>query len=100
MVYLISLVIYVVVFGACMRIIKTQPDRVEGFITKICFVGFCLQLMINYLFWGNANAFGILSQVVSIERSSMNLLFLCLTSIFCYGSLMVLLFKANDFYNE
>lgn len=100
MIYLLSLVVYVVVFMACMYIIKTQPDKVEKLITKICFVGFCSQLMINYLFWGNISAFGIISQVVSIERSAINLMFLCLTSIFCYASLLALLFKANDFYNE
>lgn len=98
MVYAISFVIYVIVFGACLHLIKSQPDRAESFVVRICLVGFCLQLFINYLFWGNPTAFGILSEIAHIERNMINLFFLSLTSIFCYGSLMVLLLKAKDFY--
>lgn len=98
MVYLLSLVVYVIVFFVCLHLIKTKPSQSDSLVVRICLVGFALQLMINYLFWGNSGAFWVLSNFVQIERSMINLLFLTLTSIFCYASLMVLLFKAKDFY--
>ena len=101
MVYIISLVVYAVVFGAGMYIVKKHPRQIEKLITKLCFVGFVLQLMINYLFWGHqAVKLNPLATVISSERSSINLMFLALVSIFCYASLLVVLFKAKDFYEE
>lgn len=100
MIYLISLAIYLVVLGAGMYIVKTRPKQAEKFITKICAVGFILQLCVNYLFWGNIAAFNPLSTYVSIERSAVNLMFLGLVSIFCYAGLLVMLSKADEFYND
>lgn len=100
MIYLISLVIYVIVFGAGLYLVKTQPQKVERSVGKICLVGLILQLFVNYLFWGQVATFNPLATVVSTERSAINLMFLALISIFCYASLLVALFKANDFYHE
>lgn len=100
MIYLISLVVYVAVFAAGFYVVKKHPQRVERLLGRLCFLGLMMQLLVNYLFWGSAATFNPLATLVSADRSSVNLMYLALISIFCYASLLVVLFKANDFYNE
>lgn len=100
MIYLISFVIYVLVFVAGFYVVKKHPSRVEQWLGRLCFGGLLLQLSVNYLFWGEVANFNPLATLVGTEHSAVNLMYLALISIFCYASLLVLLFKANDFYNE
>lgn len=101
MIYLFSFLIYAVVFGAGFYLVRKNPTKVERLVGRICFIGLILQLFVNYLFWGSmASAFNPLAVMISPERSAVNLMFLALISIFCYASLLVVLFKENDFYNE
>ncbi|WP_066805162.1 hypothetical protein [Moraxella oblonga] len=100
MVYIVSLIIYVLIFVVGMYFIKSQTDSAKASIIKANLVGFCIQILINYAFWGNPDAFGILSQFVNIERDTTNFILLCLTSVFCYGSLLALLFMADNLYHE
>lgn len=101
MIYIISVVVYVIVFLAGMYVVKKHPNRTEKIIFKLCLVGFVLQLMINYSFWGSlATELNPLASSVGTERSSINLMFYALISIFCYASLLVVLSKAKDFYER
>lgn len=101
MIYIFSLIIFVIVFGAGFYIIKKNPAKVEHLVGRICFLGLAMQLFVNYLFWGSrASAFNPLALVISPERSAVNLMFLALISIFCYAGLLVILYKAHDFYND
>ncbi|MDO4897034.1 MAG: hypothetical protein Q3971_06695 [Moraxella sp.] len=101
MIYVISALVYVIVLLSGLYVAKTRPVKCERVIVKLCFVGFVLQLMVNYLFWGSgASNFNPLAMIVGAERSAINLMFLALVSIFCYASLLTILFKAKDFYEE
>lgn len=100
MIYLISLVVYAIVLTAGMYIVRKHPYQVERLLGRICLVGFVLQLLVNYVFWGQAANLNPLSGFVSPEPSAVNLMYLALISIFCYAALLALLFKANDFYND
>ncbi|MDO5652110.1 MAG: hypothetical protein Q4G13_08280 [Moraxella sp.] len=100
MIYGISFVVYAGVFGAGLYIVKRLPTQAEKLITKLTFVGFMLQVAINYIFWGNPSAFFAGDPLASSERLAVNFMFLCLISIFCYASLLVILFKARDYYHE
>lgn len=100
MIYIISIVIYAIIFGASMHIIINQPSHVEKLVAKLCLLGFLLQAMVNYVFWGELNTFSPFISDLGIERNAINLMMACLISLFCYASLLVLLFKANDFYNN
>lgn len=101
MIYLISVVIYAVILGAGLYLIKRHPAKCETVMTKLCLMGFLLQLMVNYLFWGGQmSALNPLAQLFGGERSAVNLMILAIISIFCYASLMVILFKAKDFYES
>lgn len=99
MVYLVSLVVYILIFVVGMKFAKSF-DNTKSRIIMICLVGFCLQIFINYVFWGNSDAFGVLSQFVKIERDMTNFILLCITSIVCYGSLLTVLFLINNLYDE
>lgn len=99
MIYIISFILYTAVFLVGMFFIHKRPQTAESAIHKIAIVGFFLQLLINWLFWGNLSAFNPIAPVVSMERSALNFMFLCLISIFCYASIFVLLLKANEYYN-
>lgn len=100
MVYLISFVIYAIVFGVGFFLVKTNSSKVERLLGWICFVGLLLQVLVNYLFWGSAASFNPLATLISSERSAVNLMFLALVSIFCYAGLLVILYKAHDFYHD
>lgn len=101
MIYLFSFLIYAMVFGVGFYLIRCNPATVERLVGWLCFIGLILQLFVNYLFWGSmAGTFNPLAVMISPERSAVSLMFLALISIFCYASLLVILFKANDFYNE
>ena len=100
MIYVISFVVYAIVFMAGFYVVKKQPKRADKTVARLCLVGFTLQLMINYVFWGNIIAFSPISAYVSVERSAVHLMFLALIAIFFYAALLVVLFKAHDFYHE
>lgn len=101
MIYAISAVVYVIILLAGLYVAKTRPAKCERVIVKLCFMGFALQLMVNYLFWGSGvSNFNPLATIVGAERSAVNLMFLALVSIFCYASLLTILFKAKEFYEE
>lgn len=100
MIYVISLAIYVAVLSAGLYLVKKRPHLVEKWLGWLCFVGLMAQLVVNYLFWGSAVSFNPLATLISPERSSLNLMYLAFISIFCYASLLALLFKANDFYHD
>lgn len=99
MIYAISFVVYAIVFCAGFYLVKKQPKNVERLVGKVAFIGFCLQIAINYMLKDSAVFYDFISSTHS-HRSSINFLFLCLVSIFCYASLLVVLYKSNDFYND
>lgn len=98
-VYIISFIIYAIVFLVGMFFIHKKPNIAEKAIHKISITGFALQLLINWAFWGDLSAFNPIAPIASMERSALNFMFLCLISIFCYASLFVLLLKSNEYYH-
>lgn len=98
-VYIISFIIYAIVFLVGMFFIHKKPQIAESCIHKVAIIGFVLQLLINWLFWGDVSAFNPIAPIASMERSALNFMFLCLISIFCYASMFILLLKANEYYN-
>lgn len=100
LVYVISFIIYAIIFMLGMFFIYKRRDILEGFIQKIVAVGFLLQMLINWLFWGNASAFKFIPMIANMERNALNFMLLSLISIFCYSALFVFLIKANEYYQE
>lgn len=98
-VYIISFIVYAIVFTLGMFFIHKKPIIAEKAIHKIVITGFLLQLLINWGFWGDLSAFNPIAPIANMERSALNFMFLCLISIFCYAGIFVLLLKANEFYN-
>lgn len=98
-VYIISFILYLIIFALGMFFIQKRPAIAERAIHKLAFLGFVLQLLINWGFWGDLSAFNPIAIIASQERSAINLLFLSLISIFCYSALFVGLLKSNEYYN-
>lgn len=98
-VYIISFIVYLLVFIVGMVAIHKKPQMAEKIIHKVAILGFFLQIFINWLFWGDLSAFNPIATLASMERNALNLMFLHLISIFCYAGMFVLLLKANEFYN-
>ena len=95
----ISLAIVLVIFGAGAAMVRKRPKLAEKTVGKLVFVGFVFQMLANWLFWGKGVAFNPFAGATSADQSAMTFLFLCLVSIFCYASLLVILLKMHDFYN-
>lgn len=100
MIYLLSFVVYLIVFAIGIYFIVIQSQKTTNITHVVCLVGFVIQVLINYLFWGNVSAFGFLSSIINNERTLTNLLILCIISVFCYGLLDVVFVKLNDYYHR
>ncbi|MDO4250888.1 MAG: hypothetical protein Q4C68_05190 [Moraxella sp.] len=96
---LISIIIFVLVLIAGVLVVRKKPHLVEKLVTKLTVVGFCFQMMANWLFWGSGTSLNPMAVSTTPDKSSTVFLFLSLISIFCYAGLLALLFKAHDFYN-
>ena len=97
MLYLISAVIAFIIFASGFAVVRLHPALVDKVVTKIVFVGFVFQIIANWLFWGGADtSFAVQA---TVDKASVNFLFLCLVSIFAYAGMLAVLFKAHDFYN-
>ncbi|OPH39713.1 hypothetical protein [Moraxella equi] len=100
MIYLVSFIVYLIVFAIGVYFIAIHSKKATAITHGVCAVGFVIQLLINYLFWGNVSAFGFLSNIINNERTLTNLLILFVTSVVCYGLLFVVFAKLNDYYHE
>ncbi|STZ09149.1 Uncharacterised protein [Moraxella caprae] len=99
MIYAVSVVWYALIFILGMAFIKKMPDRAERWVGILVFIGFCTQILINYVGLGHLGVFELLAHL-DHDRSAFNLMVLCLISIFCYSALFVMLIKAYDYYQE
>lgn len=100
LVYLVSFVVYAIIFLIGMFFIYKNHENVEGVIQKLVVIGFLVQVLINWLFWGNSSAFELIDVLAQMERNSLNFMLLSLISIFCYSALFVFLIKANEYFHD
>lgn len=98
MVYLLSSIVYIIVLGLGIMIIQKIPKNYERYIIILAVLGFLIQLFIN---WSSLGNLPVMPQLTNFNRSndvSFELMILMLISIFCYASLLVIFFKAHDYY--
>ncbi|OAU94574.1 MULTISPECIES: hypothetical protein [Moraxella] len=100
LIYFVSAVIFFFILSVGLYITRRHGVRSEKVIVRLCLIGFLCQILINWLFWGDGVIYNPFSATGSVDRTGLTFLVLCLISIFCYASLLMLLYKANDFYNE
>lgn len=101
MLYLVSAILIALVFVISFIIVrKIANQHAEKLVTRICAVGFVLQIIVNWLFLGAGMVHNPFAEQASVEQTSIAFLILCLVSIFCYGSLLLILYKAHEFYHD
>ena len=98
-IYAISIAMFLLILVIGLFIVRRTGIRSERVITILCVVGFLCQILINWMFWGDGSIYNPFAHAVA-DQSSLTFLVLCLISIFCYSALLMLLYKANEFYNE
>lgn len=98
MVYLVSFVVYMAILGFGIIIIQKSLIHYERHIIKLTLFGFAIQLFINWSSLGNLSAMPQLTLLNRANNSNIELMILTLISIFCYASLLVIFFKAHDYY--
>lgn len=99
MVYLISFVIYMIVLGVGIFVIQKTPKNFERHIIKLALLGFAIQLFINWASLGNLPVLPQLERLNRADNATFELMILSLISIFCYASMLVIFFKAHDYYH-
>lgn len=99
MVYVLSLIIYLLILGAGVYIIKKNPKKVEKYAAKIALMGFAVQVFINWASLGNLPFMPQISNAKE-QYDSLDLMMLSLVSIFCYGAMLVIFYKAYDYYHS
>lgn len=98
--YVISAAVFAVVFLAGFVLIRKNPTWIEKAVIQLSLVGFFIQIAINWLFLGKGMVYNPFVENTTLTQTSVHFLILCLISIFCYCSLMMILYKAHEFYNE
>nr|WP_315041568.1 hypothetical protein [uncultured Moraxella sp.] len=99
MIFAISLLAYLIIFAIGLYIVYQKPTLVDKDIEKVAFVGFIVQILINLTLWRQPKAFVPFMPLQSMEKSAVNFMGLCLISVFCYASLLVLFYKTHDYQN-
>lgn len=100
MIYILSLIIYVIILGIGIYLIRNNPKKAERSATTTALTGFIIQIFINWASLGNIPAMPQIGIFDEGQQGSLDFLILSLISIFCYGALLVILYKANDYYHE
>lgn len=100
LVYLVSFVVYAIIFMIGMFFIYKNHENIESIIPKVVAVGFVFQILINWLFWGDTSAFEMIDMLAQMERNALNFMLLSLISIFCYSALFVFLIKTNEYFHD
>lgn len=100
MVYVLSLIVYLLILGAGIYIIKKNPKGVEKYTTKIALIGFLVQVFINWASLGNVPFMPQMAVLGKSQNGSLDFMLLSLVSIFCYASLLVIFYKAYDYYKD
>lgn len=100
MLYIISILISSIVFISGLIVIHKKPHLANQILGKLVFFGCVLQILTNWLFWGEGTSFNPFAVIISTDKSYIRFMILCLVSIFCYSSALALLYKAHDFYNN
>lgn len=100
MVYLLSFVIYVAVLGLGILVIQKCKQNYERHMIKLTLFGFGTQLFINWASLGNVAQMPQLNLLNRANSGNIELMILTLISIFCYASLLVIFFKAYDYYHS
>lgn len=100
MVYVLSLVVYLLILAAGIYIIKKSPKRVERYAAKIALIGFFVQMFINWASLGNLPFMPQIDILAKGQHGSLDFMLLSLVSIFCYAALLVIFYKAYDYYQN
>ena len=100
LVYLVSFVVYAIIFMIGMFFIYKNHENIESIIPKVVAAGFVFQILINWLFWGDTSAFEMIDMLAQMERNALNFMLLSLISIFCYSALFVFLIKTNEYFHD
>lgn len=99
LIYQISLAIFVLIGILGFVVIRSNPTWVERAVTQITLLGFLAQIAVNWLFLGSGMVYNPFAEAV-LGRTSITFLVFCLVSIFCYASLLMIFYKAHEFYHE
>ena len=99
-VYLISLVLFALIALIGLLIVRRGGSSIERIVTRIAVAGFLVQILINWLFLGSGAVHNPLADGAVVEQTAISFLILCLLSIFCYSALLMIFYKAHEFYNE
>lgn len=100
MVYVLSLIVYLLILGAGIYIIKKNPKKMERYATKIALIGFAVQMFINWASLGNLPFMPQIAIFGKGQHGSLDFMLLSLVSIFCYAGLLVIFYKAYDYYKD
>lgn len=100
MVYVLSLIVYLLILGAGIYVIKKTPKKVEKYAAKIALMGFAVQVFINWASLGNLPFMPQMGNLDQGQYDSLDLMMLSLVSIFCYGAMLVIFYKAYDYYHD
>lgn len=98
MVYVLSFIIYVIILGIGVAIAK-KVKRIELQGALITLIGFVIQVFINWASLGNIPAMPQISNFNITQHALLDLIILSMVSVFCYGALLVIIYKAHDYFN-
>lgn len=99
MVYVVSFIIYVIILGIGVAIAK-KAQKIELYGVVVSMVGFAIQVFINWAALGNIPSMPQISNFSVTQHGLLDLIILSMVSVFCYAALLVIIYKAHDYYHH
>lgn len=99
MVYVLSFIVYMIILGIGVAVAK-KAQKIELAGVTVSMVGFLIQVFINWASLGNIPSMPQISNFNITQHGLLDLIILSMISVFCYAGLLVIIYKAHDYYHQ
>lgn len=99
MVYVLSFIVYMIIFSIGVAVAK-KAQKIELVGAAISMVGFFIQVFINWASLGNIPSMPQIGNFNITQHGLLDLIILSMISVFCYAGLLVIIYKAHDYYKQ
>lgn len=99
MVYVLSFIVYMIIFGIGIAVAK-KVERIELPGAIVSMIGFLIQVFINWASLGNIPSMPQIANFNVTNHGLLDLIILSMVSVFCYAALLVVIYKAHDYYKQ
>lgn len=99
MVYVLSFIVYMIILSIGVAVAK-KAQKIELAGAAVSMIGFLIQVFINWASLGNIPSMPQIANFNITNHGLLDLIILSMVSVFCYAALLVVIYKAHDYYKQ